>query len=118
MTIAPFPVTPLTLPVHLTASQFHTLAAIPPELEWFANLTNANPRRAYQQDIKDFMACTRLQRPEQFRDITRAHVIAWREQLKQQKLTNDTIRRNLAALSSLYTYLCDRYAALPNPCSG
>jgi hypothetical protein len=30
--------------------------AIPPELEWFANLTNAHTRRAYRQDIRDFQA--------------------------------------------------------------
>lgn len=43
-----------TLPTPLTAVQFHDLAAIPPELEWFANLTNPHTRRAYQQDIQDF----------------------------------------------------------------
>jgi len=25
-------------------------------IEWFANLTNVNTRRAYQQDLADFMA--------------------------------------------------------------
>jgi hypothetical protein len=43
-------------PTSLTATQFHTLAEIPPELEWFANLHNPNTRRAYRQDIEDFMA--------------------------------------------------------------
>jgi len=55
------------------------------------------------QDIADFMAFAGLRQPEQFRDITRAHVIAWRE---------------LAALSSLYAYLCDRNAVLHNPVLG
>jgi integrase/recombinase XerD len=27
---------------------------VPPELEWFANITNAKTRRAYQFDVKDF----------------------------------------------------------------
>jgi len=44
----------------------------------------------------------KLQQPAQFRDVTRAHVIAWREQLVGQGLANDTIRRKLAALSSVY----------------
>jgi transposase-like protein len=30
---------------------------------------------------KDFMAYAGVQRPEQFREITRAHVIAWRQEL-------------------------------------
>jgi hypothetical protein len=81
----------------LTAVQFQNLAAIPPEFEWFANLTNPHTRRAYQQDITDFQAFAGLCRPEEFRDVTRAHVIAWRQQLTRQGLANDTIRRKLAA---------------------
>jgi site-specific recombinase XerD len=90
----------------LTTTQFQALADVPPEIEWFANLTNANTRRAYQQDIEAFMAFAGLRHPEQFRDVIRAHVIAWRDQLVEQGLANDTIRRKLAALSSLYAYLC------------
>jgi site-specific recombinase XerD len=105
-------------PRPLTTAQFHTLAAVPPELEWFANLPNAHTRRAYRQDIADFMAFAGLQQPEQFRTVTRAHVIAWRDQLVRQSLANDTIRRKLAALSSLYAYLCDRHAVLQNPVLG
>ena len=59
-----------------------------------------------------------MHRPEQFREITRAHVIAWRQQLVHQQLANDTIRRKLAALSSLYAYLCERHAVLHNPVLG
>jgi site-specific recombinase XerD len=106
------------LPARLTAAQFHGLAAIPPELEWFANLTNPHTRRAYRQDVRDFQAFTGLHRPEDFRDVTRAHVIAWREQLVTQQLANDTIRRKLAALSSLYAYLCERHAVWHNPVLG
>src|SRR5262250_146278 len=102
----------------LTVTQFQRLADVPPEIEWFANLTNANTRRAYQQDITDFMGFAGLRRPEAFRDITRAHVIAWREQLVELELANDTIRRKVAALSSLYAYLCDRNAVLHNPVLG
>jgi hypothetical protein len=31
----------------LTAAEFHRLADVPPEVEWFANLGNAHTRRAY-----------------------------------------------------------------------
>jgi site-specific recombinase XerD len=102
----------------LTTAQFQTLSEVPPELEWFANLTNANTCKAYRQDVTDFMAFAGLRQPAQFRDVTRAHVIAWREQLVGQGLANDTIRRKLAALSSLYAYLCDRNAVLHNPVLG
>jgi integrase/recombinase XerD len=111
-------IAPLALlsPIGLTPVQFQTLADVPPEIEWFVNLTNANTRRAYRQDIKDFMGFAGLHRPEQFRDITRAHVIAWRDRLVSQALANDTIRRKLAALAALYAYLCDRNAVLIIPC--
>jgi integrase/recombinase XerD len=114
---APNAISP-ALPVHLTAVQFQNLAEIPPELEWFANLTNANTKRAYRQDIKDFQAFAGLRQPEEFRGVTRAHVIAWREDLRRQELANDTIRRKLAALSSLYAYLCEKHAVLHNPVLG
>ena len=84
MTTVPVPVTRATSPASLTTDQFQTIAAIPPELEWFANLTNTNTRRAYQQDIKGFMTYAGVHRAEQFREITRAHVIAWRQQLVKQ----------------------------------
>ena len=47
MTTVPVPLTP-SPPITLTASQFQDLAEVPPEIEWFANLTNANTRRAYR----------------------------------------------------------------------
>ena len=56
----------------LTPIQFQGLAEVPPEIEWFANLTNANTRRAYQQDVEGFMAFAGLRQPEQFRVVTRA----------------------------------------------
>jgi len=31
----------------LTAAEFHRLADVPPEVEWFANLSNPSTRRAY-----------------------------------------------------------------------
>ena len=50
--------------------------------------------------------------------MTRPHVLAWRDHLHGQGLANDTIRRKLAALSSLYDYLCNRHAVLHNPVLG
>lgn len=37
-----------------------------PEIEWFANITNPRTRRAYEIDLKDFMAFVGIQRPEEF----------------------------------------------------
>lgn len=42
----------------LTAEDFLRLSDVPPEVEWFANLTSPATRRAYQNAIKDFMLFT------------------------------------------------------------
>jgi hypothetical protein len=65
----------------LTIAQFDTLSDVPPEIEWFANLTNANTQKVYRQDIHDFMAFAALRQPAQFRDVRRAHMMAWRDRL-------------------------------------
>ena len=67
----------------LTAAEFHRLADVPPEIEWFANLSNPHTRRVYENAVKDFMRFTGIIRPEEFRIVTRAHVIAWRDELSR-----------------------------------
>jgi hypothetical protein len=49
---------------------------VPPELEWFANLDNPRTRRAYRLDLQDFTAFADVERPEEMRQVTRAHLIA------------------------------------------
>jgi len=102
----------------LTPTQFRQLAAVPPEAEWFANLDNPRTRRAYRGDIHDFIEFAGVQRPESFRIVTRAHVLAWRKTLEDRLLSGATIRRKLAALSSLYEYLCEKNAVDFNPVKG
>ena len=65
----------------LSAKEFFDLADVPPEIEWFANITNPQTRRAYQNDLKDFMRFARISNPEVFRVVTRAHLIAWRKDI-------------------------------------
>ena len=102
----------------LTAAQFQQLADVPPALTWFANIDNPQTRRAYQADLREFMAFTGITAPEQFRTVTRAHLLAWRRGLEQRALSGATIRRKLAALSSLFDYLCESNAVVSNPVKG
>lgn len=102
----------------LTAPEFQRLADVPPEAQWFANLDSAQTRRAYQNDLKAFMAFTGIVQPEEFRSVTRGHVLAWRADLEKQGLAGSTIRRKLAALASLYDYLCESNAVTHNPVKG
>ena len=102
----------------LTAAEFQGLSAVPPEAEWFANIDNPRTRRAYRVDIRDFMSFVGISTPEEFRIVTRAHVLAWRKDLEGRELGGATIRRKLAALSSLFEHLCDANAVTHNPVKG
>src|ERR1700730_9209050 len=104
----------------LTAAEFQRLAEVPPEVKWFANIRNRSTRRAYENAIGDFMRFTGILRPEEFRTVTRAHVIAWRDDLGRREdiQSGATVRHRLAALSSLFEYLCEKNAVSHNPVKG
>lgn len=102
----------------LTKAEFQGLSEVPAELEWFANIDNSNTKRAYMRDVKEFMEFTGIIEPLEFRDVNRAHIIAWRKKLEAKELAAATIRRKLSSLSSLYDYLCERNAIVVNPTHG
>jgi site-specific recombinase XerD len=102
----------------LTAQEFQSLADVPPELEWLANIDNFNTRRAYKADIREFQRFVGVKEPEEFRLVTRSHVIAWRKDFERRELEPNTIRRKLSALASLFAYLAENNAILHNPVHG
>ena len=104
--------------VSLTEAQFHQLAEVPPALTWFANIDNPQTRRAYQNDVQEFMAFAGIEDPRAFRQVGRGHVLAWRRDLEARALGGATIRRKLSALSSLCDALCEANAIQGNPVEG
>ena len=102
----------------LTAAEFHRLADVPSEVEWFANITNPSTRRAYRAAVGDFTRFAGIARPEEFRIVTRAHVIAWRDELVRRGLGGSTIRHRMASLASLFEHLCDSNAITHDPVKG
>jgi hypothetical protein len=48
---------------------------------------NKATRRAYKTALADFMAFTAIVQPEEFRIVTRAHVIAWRDNLERRDMS-------------------------------
>ena len=102
----------------LTAPEFHQLAEMPPATEWFANIDNENTRRAYRKDLQEFMSFIGISAPDELRLVTRAHVLAWRKDLERRELAGSSVRRKLAALSSLFEYLSDANAVTHNPVKG
>ena len=102
----------------LTDVRFQALVDVPPELEWFANISNKSTRRAYENALKDFMGFIGISQPGEFREVTRSHVIAWRDDLASRGLSSQTLRHRLAALSSLFEHLCNANTVTHNPVKG
>ncbi|MBT2375512.1 tyrosine-type recombinase/integrase [Pseudomonas fluorescens] len=103
----------------LTSAEFQQLASVPAAVEWFANIDNPRTRRAYQNDLEDFCSFVGLTGAEEFRAVTRGHVLAWRAQLETRGLAGASIRRKLAALASLFDHLLENNAvAGGNPVHG
>jgi site-specific recombinase XerD len=103
----------------LSAVEFQQLASVPAAVEWFANIDNPRTRRAYQNDLEDFCSFVGLTGADEFRAVTRSHVLAWRAQLETRGLAGATIRRKLAALASLFDHLLENNAvAGGNPVHG
>jgi integrase/recombinase XerD len=60
----------------LTPAASHQLADVPPALTWFANIDNPQARRAYQNDVEEFMQYAGITGPLVFRAVTRAGSVA------------------------------------------
>jgi integrase/recombinase XerD len=102
----------------LTPAQFGQLAEVPPEVEWLSNIDNEKTKRAYRNDVAEFLHFAGLKNYAALRAVARAHVIAWRKDLEDRELAPSSIRRKLSALSSLFDYLCERNAVAGNPVDG
>jgi integrase/recombinase XerD len=102
----------------LSRVQFERLNAVPDLFEWLANIENRNTRRAYRQDLADFMRFVGLTDPHSFPTVSRPHVIAWRKDLERRALKPASIRRKLAALSELFDFLCEQNAVDRNSVNG
>lgn len=102
----------------LATEEFHRLAKVPHVIEWLENIATPSTRRAYENHVREFAAKMGIEAPDQFRDVTRAHVIAWRKLMEGDELKPRTIRAKLSALSSLFDYLCEKNAITHNPVKG
>ncbi len=64
------------------------------------------------------MAFVGVTGPDEFRKLTRAHVIAWGKQLEARALSPASVRRKLAALAALFDFLRDHNAITHKPVKG
>src|SRR5260370_4824178 len=90
---------------NLTRAQFALLSDVPPEDEWLANITNLKTRRAYKEDVREFIGFTGLNDYMGLRVVVRSHIIYWREHIGRSRLAPSSTRQQLSALSFTFYYL-------------
>jgi site-specific recombinase XerD len=92
------------------------LAAIPEEEIWLSKQKSALTRRAYRLDVQHFMRRLSISTREELRQADHKAVIAWERYMREvEGAASSTIRRRLAALSSLYKHLVRHGHAARNP---
>jgi len=93
-------------PLPPEAGALAAIASIPEEAVWLASHKSERTRRAYRKDVADFMGFLGIQSAEFLRSATHAHVIAWERHLREDRgYASSTVRRRLAAVSSLFRHL-------------
>jgi integrase/recombinase XerD len=92
------------------------LAAIPEEEIWLASQKSARTRRAYRLDVQHFMRSFGIANSDMLRQVDHRAVMAWERMLREQENSaSSTVRRRLAALSSLFKHLVRHGVAARNP---
>ena len=92
------------------------LAAVAEEEIWLASQKSARTRRAYRLDVAHFMKTLGITTPDQLRQVDHRAVIAWERIMREeQSAAPSTVRRRMAALSSLFKHLVRHGAASRNP---
>ena len=109
----------LPAPIHTGDRRLSTLdhlADIPEEEIWLQKQKSARTRRAYRLDVQHFMRTLAITTPAELRQADHKAVIAWERFMREtEHAAASTIRRRLAALSSLYKHLIRHGHAARNP---
>jgi integrase/recombinase XerD len=101
---------------HRRVSPLDRLADIPEEEIWLQKQKSARTRRAYRLDVQHFTRTLSISSPEELRQVDHKAVIAWERFMREvEHAAASTIRRRLAALSSLYKHLVRHDHAARNP---
>lgn len=92
------------------------LADIPEEEIWLAKQKSARTRRAYKLDVQHFMRTLHIKSWDELRQVDHRAVIAWERIMREiDEAESSTIRRRLAALSSLFRHLKQHHHVENNP---
>ena len=92
------------------------LAEIPEEEIWLAKQKSKRTRRAYKLDVQHFMRTLHIKSYDELRQVDHRAVIAWERIMREiDQAEPSTIRRRLAALSSLFKHLKRHHHVETNP---
>jgi hypothetical protein len=92
---------------HRRVTTLDQLAQIPEEEIWLSKQKSARTRCAYRLDVQHFIRTLSITTSEESRQGDHKAVIAWERDMREVEQTAaSTIRRRLAALSSLYSTWC------------
>jgi integrase/recombinase XerD len=113
---------PAVFPAPETGSQalstVAALADIPEEDIWLAKQKSKRTRRAYKMDVLHFMRTLSIRSYGELRQVDHRAVIAWERIMREsQGSAPSTVRRRLAALSSLFKHLVRHNHVEKNPVS-
>ncbi|MBI1826072.1 MAG: tyrosine-type recombinase/integrase [Planctomycetes bacterium] len=101
------------LPVRTT---LEALATIPEEEVWLAKQKSPQTRKAYKLDVRHFFRTVGITCREQLHQVDHRAVIAWERYMRETEGAEaSTIRRRLAALSSLFKHLVRHGEVERNP---
>lgn len=103
-------------PQALVRTRIETIAAVPEEAVWLAKQKSPRTRRAYRADVSHFMRFCGIAEPFQLRAIDHRAVIAWERSMRETDGAEaSTVRRRMAALSSLFKHLIEHGQTDRNP---
>jgi integrase/recombinase XerD len=102
--------------VPVSPTPLDLLKAIPEEELWLQSQQSPGTRLAYRSDVVRFMRFLQIRTTEELRKVDRGAVIAWKRELEITGTKPITVRRKLAALSSLFSHLVHHQVLSLNPC--
>lgn len=85
---------------------------------WLQNFISDRTRATYKKSVQDFAVFAELETPDYLYDVDASSVLAWREHLIANEMSNSSVVNRMSALSSLFKHLCDKQIVQTNPVQG
>jgi len=97
---------------------FDAIQEIPREVLWQANYDSINTQLTYGFALKQFMGFLGIATTIQLRQVTQAHVIAFKKHLLAKGYKPRTVNNRLTTISSVFNHLIANQEVQANPAQG